>query len=371
MPPPSRQLQLDSLRAFGLVTVVAVHAFPPGGASAEDIGPLAMSLFFVLSGFLISGLLFDARERAEAAGLNRVGVLGRFYVRRFLRIFPVYYATLFVAFLIGEPTTRQYISELVTYRTNFLLASTGHPLPPITLFWSLAVEEHFYLVWPLVALFAARRTMKWVAIGMVATSLIARGVLSAIHAPYVAVTLPTYSSVDGIAMGCLLAMAWRETTADVRAPWIRRAAFIGLALQLLRMLLFAYPVWNAKAINNTLHTFPFALICVWIVDRGARDRLPALLRNKWLADLGMVSYGAYVMHKYVMHYLGYETARGPEAFVVVLTVSIMLAIVSWLVMERPINDLKRYFPYIKKMPLSKRVSAAEATYTAGTPQVSN
>src|SRR5512140_1852615 len=110
-----RRYQLDSLRALATASVVFVHTRVRGNLLA-DVGPLALALFFVLSGFLITGILLDARERADDAGVGRGGVLWRFYVRRFLRIFPLYYGVLVIVVLLGEPVTRQYIAELATYR---------------------------------------------------------------------------------------------------------------------------------------------------------------------------------------------------------------------------------------------------------------
>ena len=104
----------------------------------------------------------------------------------------------------------------------------------------------------------------------------------------------------------------------------------------------------ATDINRTVNTLPFALVCVWLVDAAARDRLPAWMRNRWLARLGLVSYGVYTMHRYVMHYMGYDVARGWLPFFGTLSVTIALATLSWLLYEGPINNLKRFFPYVRR-----------------------
>jgi peptidoglycan/LPS O-acetylase OafA/YrhL len=353
-----RSYQLDVIRALGLTAVVFQHTMNPHGPLLEDVPPLALTLFFVLSGFLISGILLDARERAAASGVDRKGVLGRFYIRRFLRIFPIYYATIAVAVLLGEPATRRYLLELVTYQTNFLLAGAGHNIPPITPLWSLAVEEHFYLLWPLIALFASRRMMWGTAIAMVGVALASRGYQAFQNAPYQTITLPTYASLDGIAIGCMLAITWRDTTAEQREPWIRRLLVIGGLVVLVRMgLMFA---GGFRAIVHTLHTFPFALVSIWIVDRGARDMLPRLFNSRWLASVGVISYGAYVMHRYVMHYLGFDGERGLHVFFPVLVVSLGLAAVTWRLFERPLNDMKRFWPYVRRAPAMPQMAAVVA-----------
>jgi peptidoglycan/LPS O-acetylase OafA/YrhL len=344
-----RRYQLDSLRALATAIVVFVHTRVRGNLLA-DVGPLGLAFFFVLSGYLITGILLDARDRATEAGIGRGGVLWRFYVRRFLRIFPLYYGVLFIVVLLGEPVTRQYIAELATYRTNFLLAGLGRNVAPITPLWSLSVEEHFYLFWPLIVLFVSRR-MLWGSIPlMVAGSFVIRGILVLQHASYQAIAWPTYCAVDSIALGCALAITWRSTTAEARKPWILGALVVGTVAELARLALYVVPITHTAAINRTLNTLPFALVCVWIVDRGAQDRLPAWLRNIWLARLGLVSYAVYVLHRYVMHFLGFDEERGWRVFAITLGVSILLATISWQVYEGPLNNLKRFFPYVKRAP---------------------
>jgi peptidoglycan/LPS O-acetylase OafA/YrhL len=221
-----RRYQLDSLRALATAIVVFVHTRVRGNLLA-DVGPLGLAFFFVLSGYLITGILLDAHDRADEAGIGRGGVLWRFYVRRFLRIFPLYYGVLLIAVLLGEPVTRQYIAELATYRTNFLLAGLGRNVAPITPLWSLSVEEHFYLFWPLIVLFVSRR-MLWGSLAlMVAGSFLSRGIRVLQHASYQAVAWPTYCAVDSIALGCALAIAWRSTSAEARKPWILGVLVIG------------------------------------------------------------------------------------------------------------------------------------------------
>lgn len=342
-----RHPQLDTLRAFSVIIVVFVHTMRPRGPIMSDFAPLAISLFFVLSGFLISGILLDARVRAEMADAGRGGVLGSFYMRRFLRIFPIYYAVLAVAVLLGEQATRSYLWELVTYRQNFLLARLGHNVPPITPLWSLAVEEHFYLIWPPIVLFCSRPVIWGASAAMIIGSLTARAWLQLQHATYQAMTMPTYTAVDSIALGCMLALLWRDKTAAARRPWLRRALVVGLALELTRMFLFLVPIWHNDAVVRVLNTLPFALTCMWLIDRGAQNRLPAWMANQWLAKLGLISYAVYVVHRYVMHFLGFDLERGFHVFFPVLAVSILLAIASWIVYEGPINSLKRYFPYVR------------------------
>jgi len=242
--------------------------------------------------------------------------------------------------------TRQYIAELATYRANFLMARLGQNLSPITPLWSLSVEEHFYLFWPFIVLFGSRRVVYGSIAVMVAGSVVMRAVLVLQHATFQAVAWPTYSAVDSIALGCLLSMAWRDRDTAARRPWILGALITGVVLQGAYLALRILNLPHALAITRVMNTLPFALICVWLIDRAAHDRLPAIFRNRWLARMGLVSYAIYLVHRYVMHFIGFDQQRGWDVFVITLAVSTAIATVSWLVYEGPINNLKRYVPYV-------------------------
>ena len=165
---------------------------------------------------------------------------------------------------------------------------------------------------------------------------------------YQAMTMPTYTAVDAIALGCMLALLWRSSTVEKRRPLLRLALIVGGTLAVMRLLLFIFPVWENESLVRVLNTLPFALACMWLIDKGARDELPAWLGNRWLAKLGLVSYAVYVVHRFVMHFMGYDYERGLRVFFPVLAVSTLIAIVSWIVYEGPINNLKRFFPYVKR-----------------------
>jgi peptidoglycan/LPS O-acetylase OafA/YrhL len=356
----ARWPQLDALRTLSLTAVVYQHTMLPRGVLLGDTGAMGLMVFFVISGFLITGILLDARERAESAGVAKRGVLGRFYIRRFLRIFPLYYGVLAVAVLLHEESTRRYLLELVTYRTNFLLARLGHNVAPVTPLWSLAVEEHYYLVWPLIALFAPRRAL-WGAVGaMILGSVGARWWIAAHGGSYQAITMPTYASVDGIALGCALALLARETDAAVRRRWLRIALAAGAVLLAARV---GLGMIHQSALRYALNVLPIGLMAVWLIDRATRDALPRWVGHRAIAGLGVMSYGMYVVHRYVMHYLGFDAVRGPQVFLSVFAVSAALAFASWHLFERPINALKRFWPYVPRRAVAAPDDALRAART--------
>jgi peptidoglycan/LPS O-acetylase OafA/YrhL len=113
---------------------------------------------------------------------------------------------------------------------------------------------------------------------------------------------------------------------------------------------------------NTLHAFPFALVTVWLIDRGARGLLPNFLNSRVLGMMGMTTYTGYVVHRYVMHFLGYDGERGLHVFFPVLLVSYGIAGFSWFCVESPINSLKRFWPYVPRpgAPAGSPVAIPEA-----------
>jgi peptidoglycan/LPS O-acetylase OafA/YrhL len=115
--------QLDALRCFAVVAVLVTHFWQPsyeGLLGAINPGFLGVRLFFVLSGFLITGILLRCRDESERGEHSRLLVVRRFYARRFLRIFPIYYLIVFVALLINIPSARQAWPWLVTYTLELL-----------------------------------------------------------------------------------------------------------------------------------------------------------------------------------------------------------------------------------------------------------
>lgn len=338
----SRKPQLDTIRALAVLLVLYQHTMRPQFILTGDAGAIGVQLFFVLSGFLITGILLDARADAAATRVPLSGVLGRFYIRRFLRIFPLYYALIAVAWILGEPGVRQYVLWLVTYSTNFLMASVGGNIGMPTPFWSLAVEEQFYLFWPFVALFVPTRRLPWVLVGMIVLSIGSRFVIALSGAPGHTITMPTWSALDGLAIGGLLAYAVRtpfDPTVVLR--WAAGAGFL-----LIGMRLGLISIQRFRPIQMALWMFPWGLIAAWVVHLAARGKLPAVFNFRPLAWVGVVSYGVYVYHRPMMSVLQIGVRRGWEVFGLITALTIIVASISWIVFERPINNLKSRWPYV-------------------------
>lgn len=335
--------QLDGLQGLAVLAVVASHSF--GSDSwVDNLGVPAVRLFFVLSGFLITGILLRARDSAPAPR-----VLGAFYARRVLRIFPIYYATLFAAAAVGLPRVREGFWWHAGYLSNVWVAREGSWQGPASHFWSLAVEEQFYLVWPFVVLLAPQR---WL-VGSFWACVVAAPIFRA--AVFTSTANPLAPFV--LMPGCLDALCLGALLASGRVP-MRAALFCGMALTVAGFLCS-----DATAIAHAARPLGTALTAAWVIGRAAEGfggPVGAVLAAGPLARLGTISYGVYVLHNFVMPALLHAEelsgvnlpSPGPGwlRFAFVAAASVTVATVSWRLMEKPLNDLKSRFPYSRKQP---------------------
>jgi peptidoglycan/LPS O-acetylase OafA/YrhL len=346
---------IEGLRGVAVLLVVFGHVtgWPRGGFIGVDV-------FFVLSGFLITGILLGCRERLEASETGRRFYVGRFYARRFLRIFPVYYALLVALFIVDFERVRELAPWLFTYTTNLKIAFDGEWIGNIGHLWTLAVEEQFYLLWPWLILFLPRRWLVPALLAIIASGPISRAILSAIDLDGVRVGLfPrgtfTFAAWDSLGIGALTAVLARSSSAssDLLARLRRRLpAIVGLALVGLAIDYYVLPIVAWSVIGDV----PMAAIFAWLVlaaDRGFGG-LGGRVLGWWpLVAVGTISYGVYLFHPFVTVLLervgrrvGLDLAPpGFVPFLATLAVTILVAAISWRLFEKPINDLKRLVPY--------------------------
>jgi peptidoglycan/LPS O-acetylase OafA/YrhL len=276
-------------------------------------GWIGVNLFFVLSGFLITGILLDAKAKLPAPPASAGGYFGSFYLRRTLRIFPVYYATLAIAFLVAPvlfPGTVAATPGSVqvwywTYLANWTIPY-GVEAPPLSHFWSLAVEEQFYLVWPLVVLLASRRTLAWACALLAAAALGVRLWLMAHHAPALAIYQLTIARMDALVLGGAGALAARTPALMARLlPRLGRAT-VALGLVLLVMIPLSHgfsahtPVMQSAG-HTVVALFFLALLLATLASEDAGTRLGAALGHPALRWLGRYSYAIYVIHGFAAY----------------------------------------------------------------------
>ncbi len=311
-PTPGYFPLLDGLRAVAVAGVLLSH-FSPTVASQVDVGGLGVQLFFVLSGFLITGLLLDARGRIDEGTGSIRAEWKLFLVRRTLRIFPLYYGVLVLGFIFNVEHVRIAAPWLFTYSYNFRIwLAGGWPDRLLAHFWSLAVEEQFYLLWPWLVLCTPRRALPWVMLGFLPVALAFRFAcnLGEFGPPLGQVVLLP-ACWDLLAAGGLMALArHRGWTASPSAGKLLKIVFIvGLCGLALGIWLHADKI-GPSPIGRLRYTFD-ALCFAVLIHACANDRIPML---RWilgcpvLVYLGRISYGIYVFHNF-MHYYGPGLSR--------------------------------------------------------------
>ena len=343
---------LDSLRAVAFSFVLCEHFLPGEWPWSPWInGHIGVHLFFVISGLLITRLLIEARTALEKRGGSTAGLIRRFFARRFLRIFPVYYATLALVCVAGFLDVRKKIWWHVAYASNFLFFRHGGFFSQASHFWSLAVEEQFYLAWPFIIVLTPRRQLGRV-IGFCIVFACAFRIAGEFLWGWNEVqreVLPL-SCLDSLAIGSLF--AWWQYSSPARAERLTRwLLLVGLPVWFVLTAVVQYGVpslgWVARAFD------PLALGSVVFV--AAAGRFAFVLGRRPLIYLGRISYGMYVFHLFVPLSVRkclrviFHVQDLPTAVLVTLytCVTIAAAAVSWHFLEAPLNSLKRFFPYVR------------------------
>jgi peptidoglycan/LPS O-acetylase OafA/YrhL len=343
-----RMKQLDTLRALAMGLVMTAHY---GGRALNDhipigAGSVGVGLFFTLSGFLITGILLQSFE----AGVESKGRAWLdFYARRLLRLVPPYYAVIAALVLLGiAPIATSWPWDMA-YLSNVNIARGGAE----TVFWSLSVEEQFYLFWPFVIGFAPRRWLVPAIFAMIGFSLLFK--LGVVLGGYNTRTVNRllFGNLTLLGAGCLLAVvSYRAARANcftwyegaVRR-WFTLAAWSCLALAVLSWSLFPKEGGMVRYFTNDLLCGTFYAWLVLQAAIGVQGKLRPLFDNGVLQYLGRISYGLYLLHNFMPDVVTRLFGPMPkyQAAPIVVGLTFATCILSWHFFEKPILSLKRYF----------------------------
>ena len=366
--PGHYKIQLDALRAFAVLAVVLGHSLSEQSFwNRIGIGFLGVRLFFVLSGFLITGILLRCRQEAELSGVTKSQILKSFYFRRVLRIFPAYYFVLCVFSLLGLQVLIDTFAWHFFYLSNYYFALKGEWLEPISHFWSLGVEEQFYLFWPFVVLFIPFRWFLPVLGGVILSSPVLRYLLAVFFENGITAKSPGFACMDLLGLGGLL--AYLHFTQGATHPSVRKFArwtwFCGWSLFVVSFILKRSD--HAWAIRVALLDLSVGLIFVWIVhafSKGVGGPIKSVLEWKPLIYVGQISYGIYLYHNLMVWMTGRFTQTmhlskmvpdpGPLRFLFIMMTTLITASLSWHLLEQPMNQLKDRFPYLPLAQKTKR-----------------
>jgi peptidoglycan/LPS O-acetylase OafA/YrhL len=359
---------LDGIRALAILLVIphnvdvmstSYPAFDFPAAALMHAGWIGVQLFFVLSGFLISGNLLDSRGTSH--------FFSAFFVRRALRILPLYFSVLVIALVLAPALlpvpqslrdTLPHQVWLWTFLSNWT-EPYGGGVYGFSHFWSLAVEEQFYLLWPLVVFCCGPRTLLGVCLVLTVGALIARTVLLAAHFPPEAPYMFTICRMDALALGAAAACLVRIPAALARISkmtWMIAscAALIFLITVFATRGLAAYNM-RAQSIGYTLLALTFALtiLLTALPAKGIVATAMRILGSATLRPIGRYSYGMYVLHlplhvfvgMPILHRLVAEVTPGAAlTYTALMTAAtFVLGAVSYELLERRFLQMKRRF----------------------------
>jgi peptidoglycan/LPS O-acetylase OafA/YrhL len=333
---------LDGLRTIAVSAVLCEHFL----GSEIGLAGAGVRLFFVISGYLISHILMSARSKGGARGQ----ILRAFYARRTLRIFPAYYFALGISFVLSLEGMRETALWHLFYATNilFFLTNDWNPWPADHL-WSLAVEEQFYLVWPILLLFAPLKRYGLAIVLAFVVMFASRGLLLWAfpndEGPALQLLMPVH--LDAFAGGALLALA--EARGWLRPSVKAVIVLLGIVLAPLALGSGEWSQTSYYLVGYTLEIFTFAAMIIFARYGGKAAQLT--LGNAAIVFLGKRSYGIYLYHNFIFAafvFVPGETLQraGWRPLLVGSLLSILAASLSWRYVERPLLHFKAAVPYV-------------------------
>lgn len=367
---------LDGIRGIAVLTVMLFHFsvsehLPAGGPHAladraywavAGMGWVGVDIFFVLSGYLITSILLRTKERA--------GYFRSFYARRVLRIFPLYYAFLLL-WMIVLPTALhlagRHVAEIEEgqenqlwywlYIQNFYVFIYGaKPAHGLGHFWSLAIEEQFYIVWPFLVWVLPRRGVAWATGAMIVGSMVVRWVMARNGYTEYQILTFTPARVDSLGLGALLAVLVQGRAApDWLTVWGRRLFWPLTAAAVGVLLVLGEHSGEQMWWTYTLITAAAGCLIVYGSSSAEGSATYRFLNARWLRRTGEISYGLYVFHVPIRALLirvfperlvmGFQLPWLLVFAVMCLVASYVVAELSWRLFESRVLKLKKYFAY--------------------------
>jgi len=353
--------QLDSLRAIAVFAVFCGHfSFIPSYLTRFiHFGRLGVALFFLLSGFLITQILLKEREFKDQNHTSSFSHFRIFYSRRALRIFPIYYLTLFVLALLHYPEVTEHLWVHLAYASNFGMCLMQLSFDRVSHLWSLCVEEQFYLVWPFVILFIPFKKIPYLIVGLILLGPIYKVAGSLYGISWIPLTRNPLGCIETLAGGALLA-CYRQMKLQKNEDYLKKWGFrlgwpLLIGLQIIRGTRF-YSTESYQIIYVTLLDITCALAflpLLILASNGIKGFWGHILNSSVLRYIGKISYGIYLYHlplnpvlKQLLPKVGIAPPLpGLTLLLIHFTVVVGIASLSWFLIEKPLITFKRNIPY--------------------------
>lgn len=386
--------QVDGLRFYASLCVVLVHYFPGEIFPwAFVFGQLGTPLFFVLAGYLSTLLLLKNFDRAEAAGVPRSDVLGRYYIRRLARLCPLMSVAVLLLCMADVQGVRETAGWHLLFATNLYQMSGGQAAPYTFHLWYIGVQEQALVILALLMLWVPRQAISKLLIGGIVVALITRfACLFVIEGGLLFMgKLPT-GWMDLICAGGLA--AWYSIDRPPVRPWQRVAWPLAVGVSVAAILISRATRWAGQTSDIEWLLLPTLLApaYVWLVLRASRGfgkPMSLILGNRVVVYLGTIGYGLYVYHFIVARVFGNLLARTgyplghvtENAFgwtgsvpsiergswftiALWLVTTVALASLSYQLIEKPIASIKKRLPYVPDKPADPTLDGASGSTVA-------
>lgn len=345
---------VNGLRAFAVVLVIIQH-YIVSYIYREDsaIGAIGVTVFFVISGFLITSILVKEKQDSSRTVSDK---MIRFYARRAVRIFPVYYAVL----AIGAYSGIYWFSEIsnwwhILYATNFYMFINGHGAGYTSHFWSLDVEEQFYMLWPILIFITPQKHLIKLFVLSILVAFVAAATRPIFGYNNLSAYVFPFSHFDSLGAGALLSMLAGKESFKKNFEVKPYMLVIGLVMTLATCIIrdthkgstgleAAAFVMNISAILTSCMTIKYMI-------ENQSSKIVSVLEGRILSGLGAISYGLYLFHVLVPELFTTTqfSPRNPQSWttmLVYLGTSLLLATLSWHLFEKPILSTKTKFEWL-------------------------
>lgn len=339
--------KIDSLRFVAALMVLVSHwLFFLPEVRAFNLGEMGVDLFFTISEFLITLQLLDFKEKAAENNLSNGSVFKEFYIRRAFRILPLYYLVVIVSALANQGEIRDAFMWNMTFTSNFYIMKVDHWPSNFSHFWSLSVEEHFYLFWPFVILFVNNKILPYVISGLIIVTFIFKYFVIGDSMGYFFLHVHTISCIDLIMYGCLLGWLYKnkyETISEIFQ--FKGFSFFSVSVIVAVTAYKYYFIFDVddyivlRAVTGIAFTF---LVGSLVFSQYPKRR--SLFENKWMVILGKLSFGIYLLHNFIPGLLlGVKDLKlhWSLEFLIYLMVTIAISAVLHWGVELPIRRVRK------------------------------
>jgi len=362
--------QLSGLRFCAVLFVVVYHysGFLLGLRFSYDLGSFIV-FFFVLSSYLITRILLDAKQKASSEGMPAWKIAVAFLTRRTFRIFPAYYLYLFILLLfpVEGLDLREHPAYYFSYLYNFWIYKSGYAGPYAFHLWTLAVEEQFYIIWPWIVLFIPTRYLTKVFALMIVVAVAFRVIFItvAFQPDLFRILILTPGCLDSFGAGALL--AYLHYSGRENNQWLKWLSLLVIPFWVLLIITADKHQRSFYALDRVFISF-FTILIIDVANRGYTGFTKKFLENSIVQWLSKISYGIYLYHLittlffwklfeflqgelgkqgYDLSFVGKWLASPYISFWIYFLMAIACAAISWYCLEKPFNNLKKLFDYVK------------------------